>query len=427
MRLTGYMPSMESNSRPEKNLSTQITETRAGAVRLVSLRLNKAQKETAEKSQHFSKFVGAFLEAEIHSPFRYKQVSPTAFAINGLLDEKRFDAYIYDLHEKLMEFLFGTERCSDCNILFFAGSDIEVAKFITEPEEDAIARSQRFMKRLAEDQEQADRKSSASNALRPIAGKRPLLYRGILACPQQVLLAYAITPSLNPDPTAIHNQEDIDLARYLDFRGKDAISFSIRIFDKASYLLQTSESEMRSVVLLVPISYKSLLSKQDRQAFLNNMADHPDWVRDQIFLSVFNAPDYPSSSVMQGFVGEFSSRFRTIDWQVTRPDFDLSLFLSCRFHSITLDLYQAGSQREKFLEAFLKRIPELRAKKIRPGVSGINTTSELLRCLDAKMVYASGNAVTAPLPSPAPAQKVSSCDLPVLEPTVLSITREQAA
>lgn len=415
MDFSYYVTMSDARLRPDP--STHIADTSAGAVRLVSLRLSHQQQNIVDKSEHFSKYVGNFLETEVRSPFRYKQVSPTAFAINGACSPPVFDDYAFSLHERLMQFLFGTERCDDCQILFFAGSDVEVARFITETDEEALARSKAYLKRISD--EKTSKQSGDDKGIKRIRGKRPLFYRGILACPQRVLLAYAITPAADlPDQSGNLNR-DINLARYLDFRGDEAMEFSKRIFDKASYLLQTSRADMQSMILAVPLRYRSLLSSQDRRAFLNNVADHPSWVRDQMFLSVSGAPPNPSSSTIQRFIGEFSTNFRTIDWQVYSADFDLNIFTGCRLHSITLDLDQVKTNREKVLAQFISRAADLRRLKIRPGVSGLENAKELIACLKNQIVYASGNAVTKPLPQPALAQKIDLRDLPIIEPTVL--------
>ena len=398
-----------------ETLSRHIADTRAGAVRLVSLRLSKSQSRLANESHHFSKFVGNFLNTEVKPPFKYRQVSSTAFAINGQCNADYFDSYVIDLHDRLMEFLFGTEREHDYQVLFFAGSDVDVATFITEPEEDAIQRSKAFQKAVTTRQA-TPAPTVSDTGIDRMTGKRPLLYRGILACPPRVLLAYAITPAANPNyPMG----DDIDLNRYLKFRSHDAIDFTIRLFKKASYFLQTASREMRSVVLLVPISYRSLLSQHDRHEFMAVMADHPDWVRDQMFLSVFDTPDQPSTTAVQRFASEFSPKFRTMDWQTTRPDITLSTFLGSRLHSMTFDLHGTKSNREKRLRSFLDRTSELKSLKIRAAVTGVDTRKELQLCLDARIAYVSGNAVTAPLPGPAPAQKISLSDLPIREPTVI--------
>lgn len=411
-----------------KDIATPIAETTAGAVRLVTLRLSNIQKLQAKKSQHFSRHVRSFLETEVKPPFRYRQVSPTAFALNSLCSRQEFDRFTIRIHDRLLEFLFGTEGAATTDILIFAGTEQEVAEFVTEPEDKAVERSRKYLQGVLSDLKkentltQAEPDSGAEpGQITRIAGKRPLLYRGILACPHNVMIAYAITP--NADPAGVRPGSlptDIDLARYMSFRGDEAINFSTRIFDKASYLLQTSSKDMQSVILLVPLSYKSLLSHKESGHFLKNASEQPEWVRNQMFISVFGAPTHPSTTVIQRFRSEFSPHFRTLDWQVTEPDFDHSLFLGSRLHSLTFDLHGHKFRRDHLITQFIDKIDDLRALKIRAGITGIDSRDELGIALKSKLTYLSGNAITAPLTNYSPAHQIELRDLPILEPTVLN-------
>ncbi len=409
-------------SKPE-DIATPIAETTAGAVRLVTLRLTGSQNDLAKKSQHFGRYVRSFLETEVKSPFRFRQVSPTAFALNGKCSPKAFDRYTISLHDRLMEFLFGTEGSRAAQVIVFAGTEQEVAEFITEPEDKAIERSKKYLNRVLSELKEVDTPeptAASDHHIERYAGKRPLLYRGILACPHQVMIAYAITPNANPDASTSETRPaDLDLARYLSFRGEEAIDFSIRLFDKASFLLQTSQKEMQSVIFLVPIAYRSLLAHKESEQFLQNANEHPEWVRNQIFVSVFGAPPRPSTSIIQRFGTEFSSQFRTLDWQVTEPDVDPTLFLGSRLHSLTFDLHGHKSKREQLIRQFIEAASDLHSLKIRAGITGIDTPEELKLAIKGKLTYVSGNAVTAPLMNYAPPQKVDLQDLPILEPTVL--------
>lgn len=411
-----------------KDIATPIAETTAGAVRLVTLRLSNIQKLQAKKSQHFSRHVRSFLETEVKPPFRYRQVSPTAFALNSLCSREEFDRYTIRIHDRLLEFLFGTEGSATTDILVFAGTEQEVAEFVTEPEDKAVERSRKYLQGVLSDLKKEKEPPPTEPASSPVegyisrmAGKRPLVYRGILASPHNVMIAYAITPNANPGgiqpgvpPT------DIDLARYMSFRGDEAINFSTRIFDKASYLLQTSSKDMQSVILLVPLSYKSLLSQKETGHFLKIATEQPEWVRNQMFISVFGAPKHPSTTVIQRFRSEFSPYFRTLDWQVTEPDFDHNLFLGSRLHSLTFDLHGHKFRRDHLITQFIDKIDDLRALKIRAGITGIDSRDELSIALKSKLTYLSGNAITAPLTNYSPAHQIELRDLPILEPTVLN-------
>ena len=412
------------------DVSRTISESAAGAVRLVTLRLTGDQTELAAKSKNFGRHISFFLDKEVRDPFRYKQLSKTSFALNGRCEPSIFDRYCMDIHERLVEFLFGSEGRAPFELIVFAGSEEEVAKFIIEPEKDAIERSKTYLKRVLARLEDEDEENAGCQDLPPIqqvSGKRRLLYRGILACRQSVLVAYAITPSASeaPDPPGVRPQ-DIDLARYLSFRGTEAVDYSIRVFDKASYLIQTGGRSMRSIIVLIPVSYKTLLSNSEKDRFLANLDDHPEWVRDQLFLSIFDTPPRPGSSIIQRMTTELHQYFRTIDWQVTTPHIDPSLFAGCNIHSITLDMRAHKINRRKIIQQFAQKIPEMKDMRIRPAITNIDTREELELTMRCRITYASGDAVTAPLPNCAPAQKVDFQDLPILEPTVLEAGSDAA-
>lgn len=405
---------------------TTARTSRTSAVRLVSLRLKKSESELAATSSLFARSVNSFLESEIKPPFQYKKVTATAFALNGKCTPQELDDYIDDLQSRILEFLFGTDRDDDCDILFFSGSDVDVANFITMPENGAREMAIKFNRDRQERKRAQDIKSGRFPPA--VNGKRELLYRGILLCPHKVLLSYAITPDAGTtDQENRSSGIDVNLGNYLEFRGDEAIDFSIRIFDKISYLLQTGGQEIKTCVLVVPIDYKSLLKRQHRDRFLENLKQHPDWVRQNMILSVFRCPSHPGSTILQKFAGLFGPLFRTIDWQVTDPDFNLHALTGCHFHSLTFDMFLLRpNQRQKALERFTRRATELKQHKIRAAVSGVETTEELLQCLASGIVYASGNAVTAPMKVFAPAQKVEIRDLPILEPTTLEATTNAA-
>ena len=387
-------------------------------MRLISLRLNRNEEEASQYSEGFQRSVSTFLETEVRPPFYCKQVAPTAFAFNSKVDQERFDAFLEDIYERMVSFLFGTERSHDAELLFFSGTDVEIATFLTEPEEEARKRSRRYML----DFRNRDKKSSEVEApLERITGRRPLLYRGILVCPKNVLLAYAITPASNASlGESSIEMTDTDIGRYLEFRGAEAVDFSNRIYDKASYLLQTATDEMKSIVLLVPICYNSLLSPHDREVFLNNMRQHPDWIRKQIILSVFNTPRQPSTSIIQRFMGEFAPYFPNIDWQVREPAIRSDTFMGCHIHSVTFDMHRlSGALRDQKLREFCRHIPQMRAQKIRAAVTGVETFEELMMCCKAGVIYASGNAVTSALKNCAPAQTIDIKELPIRELTVV--------
>ena len=274
-------------------------------------------------------------------------------------------------------------------------------------------------------QERRRRRANAMNeTAEPAEAKRSLLYRGILLCPHQVLLAYAVTPaSQAPALSQKGVVTDINVGRYLNILGDEAISYTIRVFEKISYLLQTTPEQHRSFVMVVPLSYDSLLRGHDRTDFLNCMKRHPEWVRRNMLLSVFGCPANPGSSIVQRFSGEFVSLFRTVDWQVTDPDFSVGIFQGCNFNTITLDTYGIRPQiRGRALKKFISRVPDIRRLSIKAGVSGVNTREELTACMGAKVSYVSGDAITGPLPTFALAQKIELIDLPVSEPTMLDIS-----
>lgn len=413
----------EGNAPPRSQL---IAETAAGAVRLVSLRLNHKEITAARQNEAYQRSVAAFLETEVKPPFFCHQISATAFAFNSKSDSDRFDAFIDNIYDKLTTFLFGTERAHDAEILVFAGTDTEVAEFLSEPIHEARKRSRNY---LFEASNRKRKPGVIEEPLQHIPGKRPLMFRGILVCPKNVLLAYAITPASNAslnDPGM--EMTDTDLGRYLRFRGAEAVEFSNRIYDKASYLLQTATQDMNSIILLVPICYNSLLSSHDRDAFYANMERHPEWIRKQLILSIFNTPLQPSTSIVQRFMSEFAHYFQNIDWHVTSPDIRPDIFTGCHLHSVTFDMHHiAGGQRERALETFSRQIPQLKALKIRAAVSGVDTREELNTCIRAGVIYASGDAVTAALKSCGPAQTVALEDLPILEPTIIDDTVGSAA
>tara|TARA_B100000678_G_scaffold77996_2_gene64441 strand:- start:10629 stop:11867 length:1239 start_codon:yes stop_codon:yes gene_type:complete len=399
--------------------SRLIAKTSAGAVRLVSLRMSKKERALVNESQSYARSVKSFLETEVQPPFYYHQITNTAFAFNSRCEDERFEAFCEDIYERLVAFLFGTERAFDGEILIFSGPEEEIAKFASEPEEEARARSSAYMAGIRERKREAAQAPDTS--LNRISGQRPLFYRGILAVPHNVLLAYAMTPASN---TWLQNQSappsDIDIGRYLDFRGSEAVDFTERLIQKASDLMQTGDKLMSRVVLLVPLSYSSLLSHQDREAVLELVRATPDWVRRQIILSVFNAPPQPSTSVIQRFIGEFAPYFRNIDWQVSTPDVKADLFLGCHLNSLTFDLHRLhDGSRDRLLEKFLKSVPSIHAQKIHAAVTGLNDPEEVEACIKGGVTYLSGDAIAAPLKTCAPAQKIALNDLPILEPTVL--------
>ncbi|MAT33686.1 MAG: hypothetical protein CMK06_00840 [Ponticaulis sp.] len=387
-------------------------------MRLISLRLSRSEADAVNQSTTFARSLSTFLESEVRAPFTYQKVSATAFALKGTCPPEQLDDYVETLQKQIMEFLFGTQRDADGDVLFYSGEDVEVARFLTESEAQARARSQKYLKKIKE-RRLAEAQPNAP-AFEALPGKRDLLYRGILLCRHKVLLSYAITPAANHrDGINPALRQDINIGHYLELRGDQAIDYSNRIFDKASYLLQTGSKQNRSMILVVPLSYSSLLSSKDREKFLALVRTHPDWVRQSMILSVFGCPGKPGSSVVQRFFGEFSHWFRLIDWQVSDPDFDLSVFQGCGLHGITLDTYAIRSnQRSKAVERFLRRLPEMKSAGLRGSISGISTVEELRHCMGAGLVYASGDAVTAPLSVCAPAQQVELRDLPILEPTI---------
>lgn len=406
-------------SAPSSDSRNPASSDKTGAVRLVTLRLSAAQKAKAQQSRSFSLYLSNFLDKEIQTPFRYTQLSPSSFAINGKCDSHAFDEYVVDLHERLMAFLFGSEISPEDGVLVFAGTDTEVAQFISEPEDKAIERSRNYLKRVLEQREEMAKAAGDEKPVEHLPeSRRPLFYRGILVCPKEVLLAYAITPgkSLSVRP-AQQDLEDIDIGTYLTPLDAEAIDFTIRIFEKTSYLLQTASKDCQSAILVLPLSYKSLLSSHARQKFFAVMREQPEWVRNHMILSVFCAPSRPSSSMVQRFSGEFSRHFRTTDWQVTQPDFDLSVFQGCNLQSITFDTHSIRQNREKSLEQYFLQVPQLKKSRIRPAISGLKTSEELMACCNAGVIYASGDAVTAPLPNFGPAQKIDLADLPMMELT----------
>lgn len=404
--------------------SKLIAETKAGAVRLVSLRLNAVEGETIRASETFQRSVAAFLETEVKPPFFCHQISPTGFAFNSHADPERFDAFIEDMYQRLSAFLFGTERKHDGELWFFGGPDVEVARFLSESPIAARERSRQYLLNLSK----KHHRHEGQAPLQRLVGKRPLLFRGILLCPKNVLLANAITPASNTyaaDPSM--EVSDAELGRYLRFRGAEAVQFSNRIFEKASFLLQTAPEHMRSIILLVPICYNSLLSPHDRELFLDNMKKHPDWIRKQLILSIFNTPAQPSTSIVQRFMGEFSQYFKNIDWHVSDPDVRPDIFTGCHLHCVTLDLQTTPpAQRMRVLERFSHNISKLRDLKIRPAVSGVDTREELEFCLSSGIIYASGDAITPALQTCCPALTVDIRDLPMLEPTVMDVVSSAA-
>lgn len=411
----------------ENNKATEKPSSDMAAVRLVSLRMSAKQARRADKSSTFIRSIDTFLESEIAPPFSYKKVTPTAFALNGKCTLHELDTYIDRLQTHLLEFLFGTEPDDDSKILFFAGSDVEVARFLSASDEDAIKQAGRYQNGLRE--RLASQNDADSNDPTPVAGTRNLLYRGILLCPRSILLSYAVTPeSYESQERNDSVHEDINVGLYLDYRGDEAIDFSIRIFDKISYHLQTGGPDVRKSVFVIPLAYKSLLAGQDRRIFLDNLKRHPDWVRQNMILSVFRCPPRPGSSILQRFSGEFSPLFRTIDWQVSDPDFSIDVFTGCQFHSLTFDAHVLRPpRRQKALQKFVSRCGELRTKNIRAAVSGVATKAELDLCISAGVVYASGDAITAALPTYAPAQTIEMRDLPIIEPTILESSQTHAA
>lgn len=397
------------------SVAKHITTNAAGAVRLVSLRLTASERSLVESSKSISVFIQRFLEKAVQPPFRFKQISELSFAISAPCDDDMFSDYAITLHERLKEFLFGSERSEEADVLVFAGNDVDVAKFLSETEEEASARSEAFVKRVQD--AKAESGSIVVNpAFKPMTGKRPLLFRGILECKHNVLLAYAITPSSSDRYESgdfVHG--DISLAQYLQFRGAESIRFSMRVFDKASYLLQTSREEGQKVFFNCPLSYRSVLSIQDKHQFFENMNQHPDWVRDHMFLTVYAAPPSASSSVIQRFCSQFSPYFRFLDWHVTHSDFAPNQFMAGHLHSVSLDLDNVRSHREQELRHFLEKVASLRKLKIRAGVYGVETVEELRQCAQAGVTYASGNAITGALTSFSPVRTVSPGELPILQ------------
>lgn len=406
---------------------TAKSEQRTSAVRLVSLRMSTDQAQRAEKASGFVRSINSFLESEITPPFSYKKVTPTAFALNGKCTLDELDNYIDRLQTQLLEFLFGTDRNEDNQVLFFAGSDVEVATFLSASNEDAIKQSEVYRKKLQE--RLTAREAADTSTLVPVNGVRNLLYRGVLLCPRSILLSYAVTPETSESQERNNSiRNDIDVGLYLEYLGEKAIDYSIRVFEKISYLLQTGGPNIRKSVFIIPLAYRSLITGQDRRIFLNVLKQHPDWVRQNMLLSVFRCPPRPGSSVLQRFSGEFSTLFRTIGWQVSDPEFSMDVFAGCQFHSLTFDTHELRPpRREKSLKKFLSRCGDLRAMNIRAAVSGVSTKAELDLCISAGVVYASGDAVTSALPTYAPAQLVDMRDLPIREPTVLETSDTHAA
>ena len=277
------------------NTGKHIANTFAGAVRLVTLRLSESERARAAASRSIGSYVGAFLESEVKDPFRYKQFSFSAFAVSATCSENVFNAYILDLHERLKQFLFGTDQDKTTTALFFAGTKEEIALFLTEPVENAIKRSEAYIQKTAASQYSPE-ESSSTQRITPIQGKRPLLFRGILECKHDVLLAYAITPSVGEDFAG-----DLDLASYLAFRGDDAVEFEIRVMERASAILRSADSTDQKVIFTCPVSYGTLQSNQQKRDFTDAAMHQPRWVRDHMILSVLGAPSTPSSSAIQRF------------------------------------------------------------------------------------------------------------------------------
>lgn len=152
----------------ENNKATEKPSSDMAAVRLVSLRMSAKQARRADKSSTFIRSIDTFLESEIAPPFSYKKVTPTAFALNGKCTLHELDTYIDRLQTHLLEFLFGTEPDDDSKILFFAGSDVEVARFLSASDEDAIKQAGRYQNGLRE--RLASQNDADSNDPTPVAG-----------------------------------------------------------------------------------------------------------------------------------------------------------------------------------------------------------------------------------------------------------------
>lgn len=394
--------------------TTTVAKTAIGDMRLVSLRLNHKNVNAASANTVCQRNVAALLAKEVKPPFFCHRISPTTFAFAGRSDDANFDEFIEHIHQKLNSVFFGSDNDRSTELMFYAGTDVDVAHFLSERVEEARRRSQCYMHEAASRKRVAGAKT---DQLTQIPGDRPLLYRGILACSTKALLAYALTPASNASvDNPASPMRDTDMGRYLKFRAGEAIDFSIRIFNEASKLLHKATGDMRPVILLVPICYNSLLSPQDRDKFYANMKKHPDWIRKQLILTIFNTPAQPSTSIVQRSLTEFANYFPNIDWHVSSPQLRADIFTSCPLQSITFDLNAVpATQRMRSLESFAKNIPTLRSHHIRTAVTGVDFPEELEFCLKHDVVYVSGDAVTASLPHCGPPQTIDLKDLPILD------------
>ncbi len=400
--------------------SETSTDTSMCAVRIVSLRMTQEQQARAKASRAFERHVSSFLETEIRSPFSYRKLTATSFAVNGKCADEDFDAYVLELHDSLLEFLFGTDATADHDVLVFAGNDVDLARFLTADQDEASDMSAHFVeaaRRTVAERMDAKRKGVRSES--PGEKKRPLYYRGVLLATHHALIAYTVTPADVSTTQARHVKTDLNLYWFLDALGGDSIGFSSRVFEKISYLLQTDQSESGAPILAVPVSYRTLMSNKYRRQFIDLIESHPDWVRDHMFLSVVGAPANPGSSVAQRFSGEFLPLFQKIDWQIGTAEFNLGQLFGCKLHSVTLDLSRTGNKRQNELDHFIRRIPEIRKQNIRAGLSGIRNREELDLCLKNKAVYVSGDAITSPLAGFGPAQTIDLNLLPIQEQTIL--------
>ena len=409
------------------SLDCADVETQNGAFRLVTLRLSAGEEEAIRRSNNLRRTIKIFIESEVRPQFKCQQIAPNSFAFSGKATEAEFLTFAKGFYDRLLSLLFGNKRNASHEILLFAGPEEDVAQFLTEPEDEARKRSVEFLSKFVEQStknvEQGDEEEER-NKLSKISGKRKIFYRGILLNPQNILIAFAMTPAANAseDDGTTSLSSDIDLTEYLEFRGTESIDFSLRLFNEASDIIESNEDKSEANVFLIPLNYNSIFSNKDRNLLLHAVRARSDDTRKKLILTIFNAPKQLSSTALQRFVGEFGLHFRSIGLSVTEPDIDPNLFLGCKLHSVTLSLNDRPDHlRMKAIQTFLKRADKLKAQKIRTAVSGIRTTDEFYVCQTASVSYLSGDAVTESLKSFAPAQHIDLCDLPISNSRIIEM------
>lgn len=387
-----------------------------GAIRLVRLVIPEHIKSTAELRNTIGTCTRRFLENTVKMPFKYHIVNMSAFIISGEKNGQEIEDYTISLQMRLKEFLFGTdeEAPGDLEVLSFAGSMKEIQEFLEADPLEAMRMSQAFRRQ----NEELNRTTGpgARNAWRynwheeTETSDARFRFRGILHCKQRIVIAHALTAM---DMHGAPGFDDIHLGKFLKVRNEDTIDFEITAFRHALERVKMARNFDSPLVLFAPISYKTLMSKDHRQKYLDVVRAAPGWISEHIGIMVFCGPDAPTFDAIQRYATDFGRHFRYMDWQVTSHDITPSKFMNSGLHSVTFDMHHIINDRVHEIETFGTHIAELRSLKIRAAITGIKTRDELLAALKVGTSFVSGPFITTALHAPLRPKQISPSELPL--------------